>query len=228
MSLFWQESMLVAPKLQPEFFSSLEREYLPPARDIGLQPVGCWRLSSTKGDAAEVVLIWEIGDWARFKALSAALRPSAETSRLRAWHEKSNTWARERSGMLLKQVASPEALARYYKESMSTRFVFHETMHIEPNKEAEYVRGMEIQLGGSFLENGYRMIGEFKPLLRSGRIINLWAVERGFDSMNAVGSADRNADEFYSHGYWMEMGLALRKHWRSVWMVPVPLDLTAR
>jgi hypothetical protein len=96
-------------------------------------------------------------------------------------------------------------------------------MHIEPNKEADYVRGMEIQLGGSFLRNGFRMVGEFRPILHSGRIINLWAIEEGFESFNALGT--QTTDEFYSGGYWMEIGLALRKHWRSVWMVPVPFDL---
>jgi hypothetical protein len=224
MPLYLHEALSVPPAHQAAFFAAVERDYLPAARAAGMRPVGMWRLSSIKGDSREVVFLWEIDGWSVFKSISEALYgPGAAKSALRAWHDQSWEWIETRSGKLLRQRAEQRIIDMLGGRKISSLFCFQETMYIKPNKEWDYVHGLEAQLGPSMARKGLKMVGLFQPALSSGEITNLWAVERGFENMRVLGQPD--PDEFYSGGYWMETALALREHWRSVWMVPVPVKL---
>ena len=50
-----------------------------------------------------------------------------------------------------------------------------------------------------------------------------WTVAHGFDSVGMMGRQE--AEPFFTGGHWMEIALALRRHWRSVWLVPLPIRL---
>ena len=220
--LYLHETLEVPLHLQPEFFAGVDRQLLPAMRELRARPVGVWQHSSIKGDPSEVIAMWQLDDWAHAGELAAA-SAGGSGHPLRAWHEASAAWVRQRRGQLLRQRASAETLRRLDQPATPPRFCFHETMHIEPNREQDYVRAMEVQLGPSMRNVGLRMYGEFQPVFETGRIINLWAVPDGFDAMASLGRG--NPDEFLSGTYWMEIGVALRRHWRSVWLTPAPVSL---
>jgi len=222
--LYLHETVHVPLHLQGEFFQSAQEVLLPAMKELGVQRVGVWQHSSVKGDPSEIIAMWELNNWAHAGRVADAAR-SGSVHALRGWHEKVAPWVQQRRGQILRQRASESVLNRLERPATPPLFCFHETMHIEPNRERDYVRAMETQLGPSMYNVGLRMYGEFQPVFETGRIINLWAVPNGFDSMAALGRG--NPEEFLSGTYWMEIGLALRKHWRSVWLTPAPLTLRA-
>lgn len=132
-------------------------------------------------------------------------------------------WVAKRAALLLRQRS--QHIDEFQKSAMSTRFCWHETMIIQPNREQDYVLGIEAQLGRSYDLQGMQMVGEFQAVFRSGPIINFWTVPNGFDSIALMGRQE--ADDFHSGQYWMDIAVALREHWRSVWLVPLPIDLKA-
>lgn len=227
MALFWQETLRVPPHLQEPFFGSFAREYLPAAQDAGLCLLGCWNLSSIKGDAAEIVVLWEIaGGWPGVDLLRRALQPSPSAAPLREWHDRSAIWVREREGVLLRKLVHAGRPETQHRGDVAGSLCLHETMHIQPNMEPEYVRAIGLQLGQAMANRGLRSIGVFQPILGSGRIINLWSVHGGLDALNAMGVVDPSIldpDELFDGQYWFEIGTVFRQHWRSVWMIPSPL-----
>jgi|SRR6185369_5380099 len=218
MALYMQETLKVAPKLQADYLRHAEAEYLPAARAAGLRAMGFWRVASFKGEPSEIVALWELDDWAAVSRMSGG-DPAAEA--LRRWHEKAGQWVLQRDAMVMRQRA--HHLEAADRQDMATRFCFHETMIIQPNKERDYVLGIETQLGKSYELQGMHVVGEFQPAFRSGLVINFWTVAHGFDSIGIMGRQE--AEPFFTGAHWMEIALALRTHWRSVWLVPLPIRL---
>ena len=220
--LYLHETLDVPLYLQQEFFGAAQSRWRPAMRDLGARPIGLWQHSSIKGDPSELIALWELDDWSHAERLAAA-SASGSGHALRAWHDGSGAWVRQRRTQLLRQRASEAVLRQLERPDTPPQFCFHETMHIEPGREQDYVRAMEIQLGPAMHNTGLRMYGEFQPVFETGRILNLWSVPHGFDSMAVLGR--EKTGEIFSGLYWMEIGIALRKHWRSVWLMPAPVRL---
>lgn len=224
MALYLQETLNVAPGLQKEFFKRVEAEYLPAARAAGMHPLGFWRVASFKGEPSEIIGLWELDGWDHVARLNKlAHGGGSDSSPLRNWHEITGRWVSKRDALLMRQRA--ENIDTFRGKAMSTRFCWHETMLIQPNRERDYVLGIEAQLGRSYALQGMQMVGEFQPVFRSGVIVNFWSVAHGFDSIGVMGRQE--AEEFLDGAYWMDIAVTLREHWRSVWLMPVPVDLNA-
>lgn len=221
MSLYLQETLTVTPKLQREFLRHVQGDYLPVAHAAGMKPLGCWRVASFKGEPSELIALWELEDWAAVARLNDAVNGDGADGPLRRWYAGTAPWVSRRDAVLMRQRA--ENVDAFRKGAMSTRFCWHETMIIEPNRERDYVLGIEAQLGKSYDLQGMQMVGEFQPVFRSGLIINFWTVAHGFDSIAIMGRQESGL--FFDGTYWMEIALSLRKHWRSAWLMPVPLEI---
>jgi hypothetical protein len=224
MSLYLQETLRIAPHLQRPCIEQARDRYLPAARAAGLRAHGFWRVASFKGDPSAVVALWELDGWEAAAQLTEAAHGARSTPNdLRSWYEISGQWVAKRAALLSRQRS--QHIDKFQRRAMSTRFCWHETMIIQPNREQDYVLGIEAQLGRSYDLQGMQMVWEFQPVFRSGLIINFWTVPNGFDSIALMGRQE--ADDFHSGQYWMDIAVALREHWRSVWLVPLPIDLKA-
>ena len=221
MSLYFHETMWVPPAHQSAFCKSWGEEYRPAVEGIGGRLLGMWKHSSVKGDPAEIIAMWELDNWSQLRRLEAELRATGDAkSKIGTWRHDSMKWVRQRRGKVLRCRTSSAAKQRFSPPGTPMQYCFHETMHIEPNKERDYVSGTEIQLAESFLLNNIRLIGQFQPVFETGQIINLWATPDEFDAMVQFGQP--RGDDFMDGLYWLDLSIALRKHWRSVWMLPLP------
>ena len=99
MSLYLQETLKIAPKLQREYMKHAEREYIPVARAAGLRPQGFWRVASFKGEPSEIIALWELDGWDTVASLNDAVHGagSGAPGSLAHWYESSARWVRRRA-----------------------------------------------------------------------------------------------------------------------------------
>jgi hypothetical protein len=216
--IYVQERLVVPVGLQRELFRAVRDEYLPAVERRGVRHVGMWRVSSIKGDPSEVLLLWEADDWRHVGVLNDALSHGSD---LVAWRERSSAWVRKLERQVLRDRSSgPSMLELLRRPEMASGFIWHETIDVTPNMESAYVLGIEVQLAPTWELRGLHLLALLQPVLKANEIVNIWAVEHGFETLDTLGVP--NEDEFLNGPYWIEVATSLRQAYRSVLGEPTP------
>jgi hypothetical protein len=86
------DTVRVAPSRSDEYLRLIETDAVPIMRDAGATLVSCWRTSADLGEDVDILVVWSVGDHARWNETRRNLVLDPR------WHRYARTAARLRNG----------------------------------------------------------------------------------------------------------------------------------
>jgi hypothetical protein len=213
--VYLQEIFDVQPRKMQDFFTNIERAYLPLAKRYDLTLVGFWETVYTQGNHPEAVALWELPNWAHLAQLNEAQFPVKRGDRqLLRWNDDIYQWINKRQGKVLLPGRDSPTLAGLKKDKTPLKVCVHETVTVQPGMQEAYLEALQVQYvdaARQHLDRGF--VGVYRVAWRHTENINIWSYQHGWETL-----AQRDNEKMSPQGQrqlanWMKVGLSLRTDW---------------
>ncbi len=216
--LYLHETMNVVPGQAENYAASLERLWLPVAKQRDLRLLGYWNTVGTTGRWPESVAVWEMDDWAHYGRLRESQYEEAHKDKgLAEWTAKAWQWRSGGFDRILYPGPGCPALRELVASGVKGKVFLHEIIKCVPGKAPEYVATVIKEYWPIARRRGLEPVGSYRVAFRNAEALNIWAVKDWQTWVKLQQSQPHDA-EFQQ---WMTRRMDLRTDWESKLMTPV-------
>jgi len=129
----------------------------------------------------------------------------------RKWRQGLGSLARNGEGRILVPAAGNPTLKALKDAGVSAQVCVHEILTTQPDKQRDYVDGIERLWMPYAVRNGRRWIGTYSTSWKNHEAVSIWAMEKGWDTLADHYSRDPSGDVELKT--WMQIAIALRERY---------------
>jgi hypothetical protein len=204
----------VIPGKLEEFVGLFEETYHPAMSKAGARLVALWETVAISLPWPRTIALWEVDNLKHYAALAKDQYGSGElTSCFRAWREELGKVSAGGEGRILVPAAGGPTLKDLMKNGVSAEVCVHEILTTQPDRQRDYVDGIERLWMPYAVRNGRRWIGTYSTSWKNCEAVSIWALEKGWDTLAEHYSRDPTGDVELKT--WMSIAIALRERYED-------------
>ncbi|HPG25713.1 MAG: NIPSNAP family protein [Spirochaetaceae bacterium] len=211
-----------------ELYQAMESRGVPLYQKHGVELVGYWETIMGHGPWPETISLWEFENFGHYENfLRSTYAPSDGNFDLRDWQEEKSEWYSGTDSYLCLASSATPSVADHRKSGIKAKMIVHETMHTEPNRQAEYCEIATEMFWRRVAEPaGCALIGIFFSPWKNTRAFNFWGMAEEWEDLNLRGvQADGKAwYDAEDSKLWNTLGLAIRSDFDDRFAVPAPFS----
>ncbi len=218
--LYWHEINRVRPTRMGALLEAVERDFLPIAERYGMRQVGYWQVAPGLGATPETVSVWELDDFGHYV--------DVVRQRFEGKQRRPRAVVRRRRGVGRHQArvscAFPSELtptvAQIKERKLRAKLCSHEMIHVQPARQAEYLRLCEEMWFRRVAEPaGRSIVGLYWSPWKNTRAICIWGQGEEWEDVNPFGKEEAwVADTDFE--IWQTLGREIRTDWDDRFLVP--------
>ena len=201
---------IVAGKLD-EFVGMFEERYQPLMSKAGARLVALWETVALSLPWPQAIALWEVDDLKHYAAVARANYDGEMAPRFREWRNAMGAVSTGGAGRILVPAAGGPTLADLKKNGVSAEVCVHEILTTQPDKQRDYVDGIEKLWMPYAVRNGRRWIGTYSTSWKNFEAVSIWALEDGWEGLAHHYTRDVSRDVELKT--WMQIAIALRERY---------------
>lgn len=191
------------------FVDAFEQAYHPLMREAGARLVALWETVGISLPWPRTIALWELDNLKHYAALARAQYD--RSAGFRKWRAALGSMARGGEGRILVPAAHNPTLKDLRDAGVSAQLCVHEILTTQPDKQRDYVDGIERLWMPYAVRHGRRWIGTYSTSWKNHEAISIWALEKGWDTLAEHYSRDPTGDVELKT--WMQIAIALRERY---------------
>ena len=181
-------------------------------REAGARLVALWETVGISLPWPRTIALWELDNLKHYAALAGAqYGGGALGAGFRKWRGALGGLARNGEGRILVPAAGNPTLRALKESGVSAQVCVHEILTTQPDKQRDYVDGIEHLWMPYAVRNGRRWIGTYSTSWKNHEAVSIWALEKGWDTLAEHYSRDPSGDVELKT--WMQIAIALRERY---------------
>ena len=137
--LYWHETNRVRPTRMGALLEAVETDFLPIAESYGMRQVGYWQVAPGLGATPETVAVWELDDFGHYVDV-VRQRFEGTKGDLAQWFDGVGEWVETSESLLCFPSELTPTVAQIKERNLRAKLCSHERIHVQPARQAEYLR----------------------------------------------------------------------------------------
>lgn len=211
-----------------DLYEAMESHGLPLYQKHGVELVGYWETIMGHGPWPETISVWEFQGFDHYqKFLRATYAPTDGNFDLREWQERRSDWYSSTDSHLCLGASITPGVSDHRKSGIKAKMIVHETMHTEPNRQAEYCEiATEMFWRRCAEPAGCSLIGIYYSPWKNTLAFNIWGMAEEWNDLNLRGAREDGKGWYDTKDVelWNTLGLAIRSDFDDRFAVPAPFS----